>query len=303
MFHVNSDFHCPRWVIMASVLLFNALSGSSTRADEGGTSFWLPGQYGSFAAVAPEPGASLAMVSYWYSANASASEPLGFGNDLKLGVDASYFGQFVVPAYTPDTTILGGRPSFSLAFIPARSKVSADISIGGVSAAASDEVTGMSDLYPTAQLFWNRGLLLLSLLLAFPPPSNSNVPHPHRARPGAQTTTAPKHTRRRDTHACPVARAARPAPPSHRATLAPRPGHARPGSRHGLAHGCSLTICLTSFPNERLGSGVSILTSSPHPPLLSRHPLSAPLRGGHALDPALAQKCTTGWPMSRAAFR
>ncbi len=158
MFHVNSDFHCPRWVIMASVLLFNALSGSSTRADEGGTSFWLPGQYGSFAAVAPEPGASLAMVSYWYSANASASEPLGFGNDLKLGVDASYFGQFIVPAYTPDTTILGGRPSFSLAFIPARSKVSADISIGGVSADASDEVTGMSDLYPTAQLFWNRGV-------------------------------------------------------------------------------------------------------------------------------------------------
>ena len=56
MFHVNSDFHCPRWIIMASVLLLNALSGSSTRADEGGTSFWLPGQYGSFAAVAPGAG-------------------------------------------------------------------------------------------------------------------------------------------------------------------------------------------------------------------------------------------------------
>ena len=86
MFHMNPDIRFPRWTILATALLLYATSGSSTKADEGGTSFWLPGQYGSFAAVAPEPGASLAMVSYWYSANASASEPLGFGNDLKLGV-------------------------------------------------------------------------------------------------------------------------------------------------------------------------------------------------------------------------
>jgi len=144
--------------VMAAALFFNATIGSHTKADEGGTSFWLPGQYGSFAALAPEPGASLALVSYWYSARANANQPLEFGGDLKLGVDADYFGQFIVPAYTPDTTFLGGRPSFSLAFIPARNEVSADVSVGGVSAAASDEVTGMSDLYPTAQLFWNRGV-------------------------------------------------------------------------------------------------------------------------------------------------
>ncbi|MGA9252272.1 MAG: hypothetical protein WBV71_07485, partial [Roseobacter sp.] len=106
------------------------LAATAATADEGGTSFWLPGQYGSFAAVAPDPGASLAMVSYWYSADASASEPLAFGDDLKLGVKADYFGQFIVPAYTLDTTFLGGRPSFSLAFIPAWNKVSADISVG-----------------------------------------------------------------------------------------------------------------------------------------------------------------------------
>ena len=158
MFHMNPEIRFPRWTILATALLLYATSGSSTKADEGGASFWLPGQYGSFAAVAPEPGASLAMVSYWYSAKSNANQPLEFDGNLKLGVDADYFGQFIVPAYTLDATILGGRPSFSLAFIPARSKVSADISIGGVSADASDEVTGMSDLYPTAQLFWNRGV-------------------------------------------------------------------------------------------------------------------------------------------------
>ena len=31
------------------------LAVSAARADQGGASFWLPGQYGSFAAVAPDP--------------------------------------------------------------------------------------------------------------------------------------------------------------------------------------------------------------------------------------------------------
>ena len=159
----NSVVRCirysfPHFGMLALALLLYTTCSSSTKADEGGTSFWLPGQYGSFAAVAPEPGPSLALVSYWYSASANADEPLGFGENLKLGVDADYFGQFIVPAYTLDTTFLGGRPSFSLAFIPARNKVSAGISIGSVSASGSDDVTGISDLYPTAQLFWNRGV-------------------------------------------------------------------------------------------------------------------------------------------------
>lgn len=144
--------------VVAAALLLATTVGAPTRADEGGTSFWLPGQYGSFAAVAPDPGMSLALVSYWYSAQANANQPLEFGGDVKLGVDADYFGQFFVPAYTPDTTILGGRPSFSIAFIPARNSVSADVSVGGISTSASDDVTSISDLYPTAQLFWNQGV-------------------------------------------------------------------------------------------------------------------------------------------------
>lgn len=115
-------------------------------ADEGGTGFWLPGQYGSFAAIAPEPGFGLALVSYWYSANASGEQALGFGNNLKLDVDASYFGQFIVPSYTPETTLWGGRPSFSIAFIPAQNRVAANVSVGGIVTAASDRGTGISDL-------------------------------------------------------------------------------------------------------------------------------------------------------------
>jgi hypothetical protein len=134
------------------------LAGAAAHADEGGVSFWLPGQYGSFAAIAPAPGFSLATVSYFYSGNAGASQALQRGASLDLGLDGRFFGQFIVPSYAPDTTILGGKPNFSLAFMPAWTSASVSAQLGPFSAAKSQSVAGFSDLYPTAQLFWNSGV-------------------------------------------------------------------------------------------------------------------------------------------------
>ena len=131
---------------------------SPASADEGGVSFWLPGQYGSFAAVAPAVGWSLPMQSYYYSGSASAKKPLNLGDTLSLGVDTEFFGQFFVPTWAPDTTFLGGRPVFSLAAFPGWNQTSADIGLGPLSASRTDSVTGFGDLYPTAQLFWNQGV-------------------------------------------------------------------------------------------------------------------------------------------------
>ena len=135
-----------------------AITSQTARADEGGVSFWLPGQYGSFAAVAPTPGFSLSAVSYYYSGNAGGDVPLVRGDALSFGVDTDFFAQFIVPTYTFDTTILGARPSFSLAFVPGWNQTSADVGIGALSASRTDEVTGFGDIYPTAQLFWNNGV-------------------------------------------------------------------------------------------------------------------------------------------------
>ena len=135
-----------------------SFAGSTACADEGGVSFWLPGQYGSFAAIAPAPGFSMATVSYFYSGSAGASRPLQLGNTLDFGVKGEFFGQFLAPSYAPDTTFLGGRPNFSLAFMPAWSSASVSGQLGPFGAAKSESVTGFSDLYPTAQLFWNSGV-------------------------------------------------------------------------------------------------------------------------------------------------
>ena len=72
-------------------------------------------------------------------------------------MNGSFDGLFVVPTYTLGTTILGAVPSFSMAFIPAYSAASANVGLGPLSISRSDSVWGGSDLYPTAQLFWNKG--------------------------------------------------------------------------------------------------------------------------------------------------
>ncbi len=142
---------------VAALILMTAGSAPPAVADEGGVSFWLPGQYASFAAVAPAPGFSLPMQSYYYSGSAGASNALTRGGEVSFGVDTELFGQFVVPTWTPDTKILGARPSFSLAFFPGWNRTSADVGLGPLSAGRTDCVTGFGDLYPTAQLFWNNG--------------------------------------------------------------------------------------------------------------------------------------------------
>ena len=45
-------------------------------ADEGGVSFWLPGQYSSFAATPTEPGWSLPVIYFHSSADASGAARL-----------------------------------------------------------------------------------------------------------------------------------------------------------------------------------------------------------------------------------
>jgi hypothetical protein len=130
---------------------------SVAHADEGGVSYWTPGQYGSFAAITPSPGWSLPLVYYNYGGSVGAQQPLTRGNLLAAGLKGSLDGLFIVPTYTLSTTILGAVPSFSMAEMPAYSAASASVGLGPLSLSRSDSIWGGSDLYPTAQLFWNRG--------------------------------------------------------------------------------------------------------------------------------------------------
>jgi len=148
--------------ILAALLACVAFGSPVARADEGGVSFWLPGNFGSFVATPGDPGWTLPIFYYYTSADAGADKTFPRAGRLTAGVDASGSFVFVAPTYTLTTPVAGGQASWGLA--AAFGHLSADVDatfIGSpgnvVSGSESDARTGVSDLYPTASLKWNHG--------------------------------------------------------------------------------------------------------------------------------------------------
>jgi hypothetical protein len=168
------------------ILIFVALVGVPTiaAADEGGVSFWLPGLFGSLAAVPQQPGWSLATV-YWHdtvsgggdvalareftlnripanlSLNANISASLSSNIDLAL----------INPTYVFKTPVLGGQLAVGLMGIYGRQVTDLSASLSGTLSLLgggtipfsrfdniSDSVTGFGDLYPQVFLRWHQGV-------------------------------------------------------------------------------------------------------------------------------------------------
>ncbi|RJG11068.1 phenol degradation protein [Pseudomonas cavernicola] len=134
-------------------------------ADEGGISFWLPGQFGALAAVPTKPGWSLPVIYYHVSADESADKafPRGGRGRVTAGVDAKADLLFAGPTYTFAEPLLGGQAALSMVAAVGRSEVEVDATLTGprgrtISTGVSDSLKGASDLYPLATLKWNQGV-------------------------------------------------------------------------------------------------------------------------------------------------
>ncbi|WP_374063703.1 isochorismatase family protein [Cupriavidus sp. DF5525] len=126
-------------------------------------SFWLPGQFGSLAAVPTAPGWSLGAVYYHPSASEGGSKTFQRGGRITGGVDARADLIFVAPTYTFKEPLLGGQASASVVGAFGRSRVGVNTTLSGpgggvISGAQSDSRTGVSDLYPLGTLKWNHGV-------------------------------------------------------------------------------------------------------------------------------------------------
>lgn len=162
---------------LAIALAAAAFSPATALADENGVSLWVPGLYGSLAAVPATPGASIATVYYHTSVSASgavaASRQITVGRfnrtatvDLNATVNADVDLLFLVPSYVFQSPVLGGQLAVSMAGLYGRNKTSLDgnlsVGIGSLTATRfgsfSDTVTGAGDLYPQFTLKWNRGV-------------------------------------------------------------------------------------------------------------------------------------------------
>jgi hypothetical protein len=153
------------------------LSPQRAVADESGVSFWLPGTFGSLAAVPVAPGLSAAEV--YYHTTVSASGSVSASRQLQVGafsptVTASLNANLkangdlflLAPTYTFATPVLGGQAAVSMTGIYGRTSTSIAgtiaAGVGGFgiqrSGEISDSLTGFGDLYPQATLKWNSGV-------------------------------------------------------------------------------------------------------------------------------------------------
>jgi hypothetical protein len=146
-------------------------------ADEGGVSFWLPGTFGSLAAVPQQPGWSAAGIYYHTSVSASgavaAEREVTIGRlprtasvDLNVNLHADVDLFLPQLAYTFAAPVLGGQLQTSLTGIVGRNRTSLDGTLtamsGGLVASRTgsldSSVSGFGDLYPQVFLRWNMGV-------------------------------------------------------------------------------------------------------------------------------------------------
>jgi hypothetical protein len=151
-----------------------SMTSSVSIADESGTSFWLPGTYGSLAAAPGTPGWAVATVYYHTSVSAgadvAASREVQIGKfnpalnfSLNANLNASADLAIVVPSYTFATPVLGGQLAVQMGTIVGSTSANVNGTLTGPlglvrTDSISDTTTGFGDLYPLASLKWNMGV-------------------------------------------------------------------------------------------------------------------------------------------------
>jgi hypothetical protein len=176
---IGSQKGALRASVVTAVICSGLLSGTSSvsLADESGTSFWLPGTFGSLAAVPGTPGWAVASV--YYHTSVSAGADVAAAREVQIGrfnpalnvtlnanLHASADLAIVVPSYTFATPVLGGQLAVQMGTIVG----STSANVNGTLTASlppftlmrtdsiGDTVTGFGDLYPQASLKWNFGV-------------------------------------------------------------------------------------------------------------------------------------------------
>lgn len=164
----NDEMHGIQGNVMQRLKLTLALSACAVfpltgHADEGGTSFWLPGQFGSLAAVQSAPGWSLAFIYFHASQSGDGDREFPTAGRIALGVDIQQDLLLAVPTYVFEGDVWGGQASLSVAGVYGTLDVDVDATLTGpngntLSGSESDSLTSAGDLYPSFTLRWNHGV-------------------------------------------------------------------------------------------------------------------------------------------------
>jgi hypothetical protein len=134
-----------------------------TRADEGGISFWLPGNFGSLAAAPATPGWSWATIYIHTEVASGAGAQFPRGGQIDVGISGRANLAVFGPTYTFATPVLGAQASASLFGVGGQSVASAAAILTGplgntLAVNRTDDLTSFGDLIPQFALKWNQGV-------------------------------------------------------------------------------------------------------------------------------------------------
>lgn len=143
---------------MAAALLIIAAAGDA-RADEGGTAFWLSGQFASMAAVPDTPGWSLTINPYFYNGSTDSTRRTQKGSTVITGSRSFAPIVYFQPGYAFETTILGGTPYLAVSWGPGKARTDSETSQSatGTETGRGDTIWGGTDISPFASIAWNSG--------------------------------------------------------------------------------------------------------------------------------------------------
>jgi hypothetical protein len=192
--HVGKDAVCiasaAGWLLRSGFVIAPIALGAIAalpeiaRADEGGVSFWIPGLFGSLAAVPGTPGWSTTEIYYHDSVSAGAdvarSRVIELGRipgnvtlnaNLNANVNANVNLGLFSAAYTFATPVLGAQASFTLLGAYGNNSSSLAAALTGTVTgpggttfpfsrfdAINSSLTAFGDVIPMFQLKWNSGV-------------------------------------------------------------------------------------------------------------------------------------------------
>jgi len=159
--------------VMAAALL---LCPEVSHADQGGGSFWFPGQFASLAAVQQTPGWALS-VNYYHSSVAAAGRAAaarqilagGIPANVNVSLNLSLIGRAdlvaLAPTYTFATTVFGGQLVAGIAGQYGRAAASIAGTLTAIagplivtrSGVLEGSLVSYGDLAPFTQLLWTHG--------------------------------------------------------------------------------------------------------------------------------------------------
>ena len=132
-------------------------------ADEAGVSVWLPGTFGSLAAVPVQPGFQWSTTYYHATAISKSREEFEEGGRIVTGLRPRPNLIQLSPSYTFATPVLGAQLNMAVTTVPAfvSNSITATLvshSGSSLTGSANQSVTGFGDLYPRVSLKWNEGV-------------------------------------------------------------------------------------------------------------------------------------------------